>query len=534
MGKSSRQKGKVTNYNAAADKTSESSDLPYNKQLSGEQHTPKTRNFKYFLAGIVSLITFLVYLPSLRNEFLAWDDSDYVTNNPMIRSMNLDFIRTAFFEFHASNWHPLTWISHALDYAIWGLNPVGHHLTNVIIHAINTALVVMVTFRLLELYRKRSLTEGSSPWLQERGILITAGVAGLLFGLHPVHVESVAWVAERKDLLCALFFMISTLAYVKYVRAISHEKLQNNIRLVHFNISYLLCLGFFVFALLSKPMAVSLPFVLLIIDWYPANRIRSMKSLWSVCIEKLPFILLSLGSSVLTFLAQKDAMEIMKTVPLQSRLLVAAHSIVAYLQNIFFPINLSPFYSYPDDISVLSLKYFLPVLLVLGISAYLIVTALKNKLFFSIWFYYLITLMPVLGIIQVGSQSMADRYAYLPSLSLFVLIGLLLARIYEKIISINHAGLVKVGSVIVASALITLGYLTVRQMDLWQNDLALWSYAIDIDKSATAYWNRGIAFTIRGQFDKAIDDYNMTISIDSSYYKAYLNRGMAYSEMGLV
>ncbi|HXX57152.1 MAG TPA: tetratricopeptide repeat protein [Thermodesulfovibrionales bacterium] len=536
MSKPSRKKREVPQSTLARnDISSETSLLSVDRQWSGEGPAPKTRTSQYFLAGMVSVITFLVYLPSLQNEFLVWDDVYYVTDNPMIRSMNLDLIRSAFLKFHASNWHPLTWISHALDYAIWGLNPVGHHLTNVILHAFNTAMVVMVATRLLALYRP-TVRKDAVPWLRERGILITGCITGLLFGLHPVHVESVAWVAERKDLLCALFFLMSIFAYLKYVSGNGHTPTNDTARAVRFGGFYFLSLGCFALALLSKPMAVSLPFVLLIIDWYPSNRIHSMRSFLAVFIEKLPFILLSLASSVLTVSAQKDAMEIMTTVPIQSRVLVAAHSLLAYLLNMFLPLNLSPFYAYPDRISLLSLKYFSSVIFVIGISAFGILTARKNRILFSAWCYYVITLMPVLGIIQVGSQSMADRYTYLPSIGPFLLIGLLAARVAAKS-AVSKKGTFSAGVMGFAACVvfITIGYLAVGQMRLWENDFTLWSHAIakgGSEKVDFVYRNRAQAFSYRRQFAMAVTDYTAAINLNPRSYEAFLNRGMAYSEMG--
>ncbi|MGD0886439.1 MAG: hypothetical protein ABSA46_16485, partial [Thermodesulfovibrionales bacterium] len=226
------------------------------------------RHFPHYLAAFVSLITFSVYLPALRNVFVSWDDDLYVINNLHIRSLNWAFFKWAFFGFHAINWHPLTWISHAFDYAVWGLNPLGHHLTNNILHAMNTFLVVLLCIKLLEMWKERSMPEAASPFLDERRIMIAAGVTGLLFGLHPLHVESVAWVAERKDLLCGLFFLLSISAYVKHVRALVSEPLEEKkAASLFFNRSYLVSLVFFVLALLSKPMAVSLPVVLLLLDW---------------------------------------------------------------------------------------------------------------------------------------------------------------------------------------------------------------------------------------------------------------------------
>jgi protein O-mannosyl-transferase len=184
------------------------------------------RRVPYYLATFASLMTLAVYLRALRNDFVVWDDREYVINNYHIRSLNWSFFKWAFSRFYSSNWHPLTWVSHALDYAVWGLNPLGHHLTNNILHAMNTFLVVLLCRKLLEMWKERSMPDAASTFLDERRILIAAGVTGLLFGLHPLHVESVAWVAERKDLLCGLFFLLSISAYANYIRCLINEPLK--------------------------------------------------------------------------------------------------------------------------------------------------------------------------------------------------------------------------------------------------------------------------------------------------------------------
>ncbi len=166
----------------------------------------KAKNNRYRFAVAIALLSFAVYLPALQNDFLNWDDNVYIVENSFIRSFNATLFKGAFLQFTASNWHPLTWISHALDYAVWGLNPLGHHLTNIVLHGMNTFLVVLLIMKLLESARQRPADQGEMGFLNDRTILLVGGGTGLLFGLHPLHVESVAWVAERKDLLCALFF----------------------------------------------------------------------------------------------------------------------------------------------------------------------------------------------------------------------------------------------------------------------------------------------------------------------------------------
>ena len=173
----------------------------------------KANNRKYYLAGAVSLITLLLYLKSLQNDFVGWDDNFYVTANPYIRTLNFDLLRWAFLNFYSYNWHPLTWLSHAVDYAIWGLDPLGHHLSNVIIHALNTFLVVVLVTKFFSVWKINRSKIDVLTSIGEEGGLIMGVSTGLLFGLHPLHVESVAWIAERKDLLCAFFFLLSVIFY---------------------------------------------------------------------------------------------------------------------------------------------------------------------------------------------------------------------------------------------------------------------------------------------------------------------------------
>ncbi|HXX81895.1 MAG TPA: tetratricopeptide repeat protein [Thermodesulfovibrionales bacterium] len=571
MGKSSRRK-RAWRYNT--DTASGAQDISDNRQSSGKGMAQERRDSGYLLAGIVSLITFFVYLPSLRNEFVAWDDEVYVTNNPFIRSFSLDLFRSAFLEFRASNWHPLTWISHALDYAIFGLIPAGHHLTNIILHAVSTALVVLISVRLIGLYREKSVTNEAVLWLKRQGILITAGVTGLLFGLHPIHVESVAWVAERKDLLCAVFFLLSILAYTKYVGVIDNESVQEKLNVRFLNRHYLFAVGFFVLALLSKPMAVSLPVVLLILDWCPLGRIKTLKSFLAALVEKGPFVTLSLLSSIVTIQAQKagGAMGLMGVVPLSTRVLVAAKSVLAYLWKMIVPVNLIPYYPYPHPGSVapFSAEYLLAIVVVLGITAACVAAASNKKFFLAAWSYYLITVLPVLGIVQVGEQAMADRYMYLPSLSLFLIGGLVIAFGWIKANALRrNSAMVKLFGVSVFMSLsIAMVYLTFEQIGVWKDGMTLWSYVIgkepesvpfayinrgkvyynmgkfdeaieDFDKANAlnpsyheAYNNRGVVFGNMGRFDKALEDFDRTIALNPSYYEAYNNRGKVYYKMG--
>jgi protein O-mannosyl-transferase len=508
----------------------------------------KDRHISSYLAATIALATFLVYLPALQNDYVYWDDNLYIFENPNIRSLDAAFFRWAFFGFHVSNWHPLTWISHAVDYALWGLNPPGHHLTSVILHAVNTALVVTLALRLFEIARERSVQNASSSYLHNRTILIAAAATGLLFGIHPVHVESVAWVSERKDLLCALFFLLCVMAYVKYARGQgsgvrsqeSGDSGKNRAGgfTAFFNKYYLLSIALFILALMSKPMAVTLPIVLLILDWYPLGRIRSFKTLWLAGVEKLPFFVLSLASSVLTILAQSagKSMVSMEFVPLTTRLLVAAQALIVYLQKMLLPLNLMPLYTYPKDVSLSSLMYLSALCLGIGVTAACAVLARKQKVWLSVWCFYGVTLIPVLGIIQVGNQPMADRYTYLPSLGPFLIAGMGAAWVSHKALREDRRRfLVRGASVLIALILVVcLSCLTARQTAVWRDSLSLWTYVIEKEpgKIPLAYNNRGMVFFKDGKLDQAIADFDMGITLDPLYAKAYYNRGSVYEKMG--
>ena len=502
-----------------------------------DKSSDRGTHFKYYIAASVSLITFLIYLKSLQNDFV-WDDNLYVVDNPYIHSFDLPFFKWSFFDFYAANWHPLTWISHAVDYAMWGLNPLGHHLTNNILHALCTFIVVLLAMRLMEVFKKIAENKGlSRSFLDDRAIGMTAAVTGLLFGLHPLHAESVAWVAERKDLLCAVFFLLSVTAYAHYMGEISENAFAvYTPRLL--NKRYLLTLGLFTLALLSKPMAVTLPFVLLILDWYPFGRIRSIKTLWAATIEKLPFLALTLISSILTVLAQKagGAMEPMKLVPLSMRLLVAARSLIAYLGKMILPLNLSPYYAYPDDISPYSLEYIVPIALVAGITITFLTVLRNQKLWMAVWGYYVITLLPVLGIVQVGGQSMADRYTYLQSIGPFLLIGLIAAKVYADITDLTRWRVVlkTAGLVLAAAALVSMSYATMEQIGVWRNSFVFWGRVLEAEPARIpfAYNNLGLAYASKGQLDEAIELYQTALRLKPDYAEAHNNLGIAYASKG--
>jgi Tfp pilus assembly protein PilF len=495
--------------------------------MTGFKFDLKLSDTRYRLAALfVGVMTFLVYLPALRNGFVNWDDPDYVYENQNIQSIDSRSLGWMFSTFHLQIWHPLTWLSHAVDYAIWGLNPIGHHLTSIIFHGMNASLIVVLVMHLLD---KRSEELLSPPLYSpsHQSALIVAMATGLLFGLHPLHVESVAWISERKDVLYAFFYLLSIISYLKY--ALSEQRRQK-VR------NYILCLLFFIFSIMSKPLAITLPVVLLILDVYPLGRLR-LKSLFKfrqrVFVEKLPLLIPGLISAIITLVALQKEISSFAVRP-GERIFIAIGSIGFYLSRIIWPMALSPLYPYPARISLFSLEYVSSLFLILGITSFCILSWKKHKVFSAVWAYFIVTLLPVLKIVKVGTQAAADRYSYLPSIGPFLLMGLGIAWLWEKYISPKNGVTLKKLSVIALLILISgiLSVITINQTAIWKNSLALWNAELKRYSIPAAYNNRGDAYLALGQYQRAIEDYDKTIELDRDFAKAYNNRGLAYGDLG--
>ena len=445
-----------------------------------------------------------------------------------------------FTTFHASNWHPLTWLSHAIDYAIWGLNPVGHHLTSIIFHGLNTFLVVNLTIRLVNYAKTKTDVNIENIRHFYNSPIIAGVITGLLFGLHPIHVESVAWVAERKDVLYAFFFLLSLLSYLKYIPSQKQESTGHSSPITRHQ-WYSLCLLFFILSLMSKPMAVTLPFILIILDIYPLGRLdlkSAFTSQYKVSIEKIPFLSLSLVSSVITILAQKsgEAMASSEIHPLIERFLVGIRALCFYLIKMFRPIDLAPLYPYPAKVSFFTIEYTGSVILVLSITVFCIYSWKKQKIWPAAWAYYLVTLLPVLGIVMVGEQAAADRYTYLPSLGPFLLIGVGLAQLIEKSIHRKHNTIFRKLSAIIlmTTILLLLSNLTIKQTRIWRDSMTLWNSELRIfpDSAYKAFCNRGKAFADSGNYQKAMEDYEKAIKLNPFRPWAYVNRGIINKKLG--
>jgi tetratricopeptide (TPR) repeat protein len=464
------------------------------------------RKALYAAALLSALITFIIYLPSLTNGFVGWDDPRYVSENPWIRGLDLAFLKEAFTEVYFANWHPLTMISYALDYALWGLNPLGYHLENVILHTVNTALVAVLSLRLITVVRP----------LSAPAAFAAAAVPALLFGIHPLHVESVAWISERKDVLCAMFFLSSILFYLRYAQEGK-------------TLCYVLSLTSFALAIMSKSMAVTLPAVLLLIDFYPLRRLSSAKGGLKAVAEKLPFFAISVFAAAMAVYSQGAAVASLDSIPVDMRAIVALKAYVFYLEKLFIPIRLAPFYPLPVEVDPFAADYMVAYAVLGGISVICLASAIRYRVFLVTWLYFLGTLVPVIGLVQVGMQAAADRYMYLPSLSILVLFGAGAALIIER----GSRALLGALLAFISVATVGLSYATVTQAAIWKDSLTLWDYEVRIYPDAfIPYMNRGVVYVKMGEHEKGMKDLDRAVSLAPASRNALYNRSLALKTIG--
>ena len=473
------------------------------------------------------------------HEFITFDDNDYVTENRHVQGgITLKGIVWAFSEPHAHNWHPLTWLSHMLDCELFGLKPGRHHLVNLFFHVTNSLLFFLIFHRMT------------------KALWQSAFVAGL-FALHPLHVESVAWVAERKDVLSTLFWMLTMGAYVYYVERPGYKK-------------YLLVFVFFVLGLMSKPMLVTLPFVFLLLDYWPLKRFQTAKSgihiaaatrqpasrakkrkksrqqtgkdtiqtkgtiesraLWReirpLLKEKVPFFVVTILFCFITFYAQHRVVKPMELYPLGGRIANALISYVSYIGKMLWPVKLSVFYPY---VGVAPLSWqALSAALVLLVPTCLAIRAARRFPYLIVgWFWYLGTLVPVIGLVQVGLQSMADRYTYVSLIGVFIVIAWgvpeLLNRWRYKRFAIASA------AVGILFACIVMTYI---QVGYWRNNITLYEHAIKVtSENAWAQNNLGYALTLQGKTREAIAHFQKAISIGNPA-DAHYNLGTILASEG--
>jgi Tfp pilus assembly protein PilF len=441
----------------------------------------------------------LVYWQVRNFDFVDYDDNLYVYDNQhVLAGLNLQNIEWAFTTGHASNWHPLTWLSLMLDCSIFGGKPGPMHLVNVAFHIANTLLLFAVFNRMT------------------KRIWPSAFVAAL-FALHPLHIESVAWITERKDVLSTLFWLLTMLAYIRYVEKPSAGR-------------YIIALSFFTLGLMSKPMLVTLPFVLLLLDYWPLSRFLNSKfSILNLLYEKIPFFILAAVSSIVTYLTQRAYGSVagFEVRLLGDRIANAFLSYSLYIVKTFWPQNLAAHYPSRAVGSIELWQLVLSALLLAGVSLLVLRFWKTQRYLFVGWFWFIVTLVPVIGIVQVGKAAMADRYAYIPCTGLFIMLAWGLSELFSKWLYRKYAL-----GMFAAIVLIALGIDTYRQAGFWKDGVTLFSHTIEVTRNNSfAYYNLGTAYVDSGRYQDAIESFKQAIKIKPNYFDAIYNLGVAFSKI---
>jgi protein O-mannosyl-transferase len=475
----------------------------------------------WLMAVLLLLVTIALYWPATGHDFVTFDDPDYVTANPHVQDgLTWEGVKWAFLNPVCWNWHPLTVLSHMLVCEVFGLNPWGHHLVNVLLHALNAMLV----FALLQ-----QMT--GATW---RSLLVAA-----LFAVHPLRVESVAWVAERKDVLSGFFGLLALVLYARYVE-VQMQKAKGGMQKpegygpwspCHLPSSacYLLSLSFFTLGLMSKPMLVTWPFVMLLLDYWPLERFKRGCAKRLV-IEKIPFFALAVAASVVTFEVQKRAGSVIAAehLPLGARGENALISCCRYLGKLFWPTDLAFFYPYPGHWPLE--QVLLAGGLIVGISVLLFLQRRRSPFLQMGWLWFCGTLVPVIGLVQVGEQAMADRYTYIPSLGVLVLAvwgAYELAKGWHySIITSSAAGL---------TAIVLCMALTRQQLEHWRDSEAVFRHALEAtDNNYIAHNELGSILARKGQIDEAIGQFQAAIRLKPDYAMAHYDLGIALGQKGQI
>ena len=476
--------------------------------------SPVKRNL--VLGLLLVLVTLAVYNPVSRNGFVGYDDEGYVTENPHTQAgMSLRTISWAFTTWDLANWHPLTWMSHALDCQLFHLNPAGHHYTSLLFHSAN-ALLLFVILQWFTGYTTRSL------------------MVAALFALHPLNVESVAWVAERKNVLCMFFLLLAVAAYGWYVRKPGVAR-------------YLVVAVSFAAGLMSKPMVITLPFLLLLLDYWPLGRMRfasneespgqascnglpfaaSTQPVSRLCLEKIPFLALSAGSAIITMIAQNVGGAVVSTAEVSPllRLENAIVCYVRYIEKMVWPSNLVPIYPFPHALP----KWEVASSAILLVAVTLAVLKYRESRYLFVgWFWFLGTMVPMIGLVQVGNQAMADRYAYLP------LIGLFLVVVWGagELASVRH---IQTKYLVTAGLFVLCGFsaVTRNQIHYWQDGFSLWTHTLAVSpNNFVAENNLAVTLIKHGRRDEAIPHFRAAAALEPADPTSQLNLGIYAQEQG--
>jgi Flp pilus assembly protein TadD len=475
------------------------------KKLPAVKPSGRSTRFGSFVVICFALILVnLVIYEQVRNhDFVNWDDDLYVTaNRHVLEGLSWPGVRWAFTTGQDANWHPLTWIAHMADVQLFGVTPGSHHVMNVVLHIANTILLFVVLFEMTGALGR------------------SAFVAGL-FASHPLHVESVAWISERKDVLSTLFWMLTLWAYARFVREPRPGR-------------YVVMATVFALGLMAKPMLVTLPVVLLLLDVWPLRRVRlesGQTQVWFQLVrEKLPLLVLAIASSIVTIIVQQKSGAVagLETVPFGLRLANAALSSVSYLGKMLWPAGLTPFYRYLLSISVWWIVA--AVACLIGITVMVVRMGRQHPYLLVGWLWYLVTLAPVIGLIQVGGQRMADRYTYIPLIGIFIIVSWGIPALFG--FAASRAALPSLVLPIVAGCVILACAITARvQVRYWKNGETLWRHAVAINNDdARAHGNLGLALAVQGRQAEAMTHYREALRLNPENSQYYLNIGNTLRE----
>ncbi len=452
---------------------------------------------KIIIYILLAVVTLAVYWQVHQFDFVNIDDNVYVTNNLNIKSgLSLDGLRWAFSTTYADFWHPLTWLSLMLDYQLFGLNAGGYHVTNLFLHILSTLLLFWLFHRMT-----------NQVW--------PSAFLAAFFALHPLHVESVAWISERKDVLSAFFWMLTLCCYVYYTERPLIKR-------------YLLVLFSFILALMSKPMVVTLPLIMMLMDYWPLRRFESQKGnvfLWQIK-EKWPLVILSIFFSLITIHIQPELLIKGWPLPLKSRIINALHSFVIYLEKTFWPQDLTVCYPFLVQASFWQILGAVSLILLISIA-----TILKRKslpYLFTGWFWYVLVLLPVMGIIPVGSNAMADRFTYLPSIGLSIMLAWGVPHLFKNKSLRKKFLFLGAGAILIIFSVITW-----KQCGYWKNSLTLFGNALRVDShSYHALINLASYKAEKSDFKEAVYYYHKAIQIKPDQADAFNNRAVVYAKMG--
>jgi protein O-mannosyl-transferase len=457
---------------------------------------------------ILRVSTLTLYNQTQGYDFINYDDGLYVYENQQLQNgFSLDAVVWAFTSNQGGNWHPLTWFSYMIDYHLYGLNPGRYHLTNFVFHIINTLLLFILLKKMT-----------NALW---RSAFVAA-----LFALHPLHVESVAWISERKDLLSTFFWMLTVLCYISYV------KYPNILRLVTVVI-------FYCFALMSKPMVITLPFVLLLLDFWPLERFQFHRTtqtnhslikstVLALILEKIPLLVVMIIFCEVSIHAQKHVRAVIPLdwLPLHVRFGNALISYATYIVKMFFPVNLALFYPYSEIFTWG--KVVCAFLLITSITFFVVIKMKRMPYLFVGWLWYIGTLVPVIGIVQVGVQSMADRYTYIPLVGLFIILSWGIPELLSNL-KVHKIFFPFLATIIFSILMI----LTWYQIKYWKNSITIFSHSLKVTtNNFLAHNNLGIALIYQGHVREGIDHFQQALKILPSYGEANYNMGLALSSRG--